>query len=301
MTFLHPCKGVKIPPVPVKPRTILTPEQFADLYQELPDASSRLLVETCIESGLRWGELTELRVRDLDFASRILTVSRAVVQVQPQFHPEGGRFLVKDYPKDRKYRRLKLSAQITAKLRAHVSELGLGPDDLLFQAPAEEGPHPRKLRLAADPDSLGRTKPNAAGRCYRHGTMTGYSLGRCRCDYCRDAYARYRAGRRANGKDDPRSPRSRDTDGHIPIGWFRSAVWRPAVKAANLEIRFRIHDMRHAHASWLLGGGADLQVVKERLGHGSLRTTERYLYTLPEADETALDALSRMRNRAQLG
>jgi site-specific recombinase XerD len=71
------------------------------------------------------------------------------------------------------------------------------------------------------------------------------------------------------------------------------------VKAANLEIRFRIHDMTHAHASWLLAGGADPQVVKERLGYGSLRTTERYLHTLPEADETALDALSRMRNRAQ--
>jgi integrase len=200
--------------------------------------------------------------------------------VQPRFHPDGGRFLVKDYPKDREYRRLKLSAQITAKLKAHVSEVGLGPDDLLFRAPAVEGPHPRKLRLAANPDRLGRTKPNVAGRRYRHGTMTGYSLSRCRCDYCRDAYARYRAGRCANGKDDPRSPRSRDTDGHIPIGWFRSAVWRPAVKAANLEIRFRIHNMRYAHASWLLAGGADLQVVKERLGHGSLRTTERYLHKL---------------------
>jgi hypothetical protein len=44
----------------------------------------------------------------------------AVVQVQPRFHPEHGRFLVKDYPKDREYRRLKLSAQITAKLRARA-------------------------------------------------------------------------------------------------------------------------------------------------------------------------------------
>jgi site-specific recombinase XerD len=45
-------------------------------------------------------------------------------------------------------------------------------------------------------------------------------------------------------------------------------------------------------------GGADLQVIKQRLGHGSLRTTEKYLHTLPDADETALEALSKMRNRA---
>jgi site-specific recombinase XerD len=70
------------------------------------------------------------------------------------------------------------------------------------------------------------------------------------------------------------------------------------VKSAGLMNRVRIHDLRHAHASWLLTGGADLQVVKQRLGHGSLRTTEKYLHTLPDAGETVLDALSKMRNRA---
>ena len=69
------------------------------------------------------------------------------------------------------------------------------------------------------------------------------------------------------------------------------------MKKAGLQIPVRIHDLRHAHASWLLAGGADLQVVKQRLGHGSLRTTEKYLHTLPDADETALEALSKMRNR----
>jgi len=56
--------------------------------------------------------------------------------------------------------------------------------------------------------------------------------------------------------------------------------------------------MRHAHASWLLAGGADLQVVKERLGHASIATTEKYLHTLDDADETALDAFSKIRNRS---
>ena len=300
VTSLHPCKGVKTPPVPAQPRTIITPEQFAVLYQCLPDEQSKLLVETAVESGLRWGELTELRVRDLDFPTRMLTVSRAVVQVDPKFHPEGSRFLVKPYPKDKEYRRFKLSTQITAKLQAHVRKRCLGNDDLFFELPVEDRPQVRVPRLDADPDALGRTEPNAAGHRYRHGTLTGYSLGRCRCDYCRDAYCRYRAERRANGKDDPRGLRARDSDGHIPAGWFRESIWRPALKKADLMIQVRIHDLRHAHASWLLAGGADLQVVKQRLGHGSLRTTEKYLHTLPDADETALEALSKMRNRASL-
>jgi site-specific recombinase XerD len=58
-----------------------------------------------------------------------------------------------------------------------------------------------------------------------------------------------------------------------------------------------MRDLRHAHASWLLAGGADIQIVKERLGHATIATTERYLHTLPDADETALDALSTIRNR----
>ena len=95
---VHPSHGVKTPPVPEKPRSIITAAQFDRLYQALPDADTQLLVETAIESGMRWGELTENRVRDLDLQTCILTVSRAVVELSPGEHPDGGRFLVKDYP-----------------------------------------------------------------------------------------------------------------------------------------------------------------------------------------------------------
>ena len=36
--------------------------------------------------------------------------------------------------------------------------------------------------------------------------------------------------------------------------------------------------------------------MKERLGHAKITTTERYLHTLPTADETALTALKKIRN-----
>ena len=90
-----------------------------------------------------------------------------------------------------------------------------------------------------------------------------------------------------------------DTDGHISRDWFRVQVWSPAREAAQLKFRVRVQDLRHAHASWLLAGGADLQVVKERLGHAKLATTEKYLHTLPDADESAVDAFAAIRHRAQ--
>ncbi|KIH99006.1 integrase [Streptomonospora alba] len=297
VTYLHPCKGVKTPTVSAKPRTIITPEQFDTLYQELPDAETQVLVETAVESGLRWGELSELRGKDLDSRSRIVTVSRAVVQVNPKFHPEGKRFLVKEYPKDREYRRFKLSAQIMRKLQEHVAKRGLGSDDLLFEMQPDRLASPAR-RTEPDPESLGLTEPNDKGRQYRHGTLSGYSGGKCRCRHCKDAYAIYRAKRREQGSDNPRTPRTPDTDGHIPADWFRNQVWKPALKAADLGVRVRFHDLRHAHASWVLAGGADLEVVKERLGHSDIATTARYLHTLPDADGSALDAFDAVRNRS---
>ncbi len=248
---LHPVRGVKPPPVPKKRRLIVTPEQFDGLYLQLPSDTIKLLVETDIESGLRWGELTELRPKDLNVTTGVLTVSRVVVELPPRFHPGGGRFLVKDYPKDQEHRQLKLSPQIVRKIAAHIEQHGIGEDDLLFAMP--ELPQ-RSLRVLADPATLGLTAPNAAGRSYQHGTLSGYSAGKCRCEHCRGAYATYRAQRRATGQDRPRGQRTVETDGHIPRWWFRTHIWLPACEAAQLPIPVNVHGLRHAHASWLLAG-----------------------------------------------
>jgi integrase len=295
LTALHPCRGVKTPPVPKKMRAIVTPAQFDEIHARLPNETARLLVETDIETGLRWGELTELRPADIDTFSRVLTVSRVVLELVPKFHPEGGRFLIKQYPKDREHRRLKLNSHVTNAITAHIKTNKIGRKDLLFPLGLLD-----RAAAAADATSetldLGLTEPNGVGRVYRHGTITAYSMAPCRCEHCRRAYAVYRATRRAAGKDNPRTPRSAgDPAGHIPRSWFRHHIWQPTLTAADLPLQVRPHDLRHAHASWLLAGGADLQIVKERLGHGTITTTEQYLHTLNGADDTALSALSSIR------
>lgn len=288
---IHPSRGIKTDPVPEKIREIITAEQFDAIYKNLPNSDAQLLVETDIESGLRWGELSELRVKDLNFETQILTVSRAVVELTRKNHPEGKRFLVKEYPKNKKHRRFKLSPQIVAKLQAHAKAYGLGPEDLFFARRSAEGAKPCLQPVEEPPTFIA---PN--GRTYTHGTITAYNLGKCKCDRCRGAYAEYRAKRRAQGMDNPRKPRVVDPDPHISANWFRIHYWYPAREVADLTFKPRVHDLRHAHASWLLAGGADLQVVKERLGHLKLSTTEKYLHTLPTADETALVALGKIRS-----
>ena len=71
---------MKTPTVPRKPLKIITPEQFDAIYATIPDATLRLLVETDIESGLRWGELTELRVNDIDLISAFSNAHQEIVR-----------------------------------------------------------------------------------------------------------------------------------------------------------------------------------------------------------------------------
>jgi integrase len=53
----------------------------------------------------------------------------------------------------------------------------------------------------------------------------------------------------------------------------------------------RLHDLRHACASYLLAAGVDLKTVQATLRHANLATTERYLHALQEVPRAAADAM----------
>jgi integrase len=74
----NPARGVDLPKLrTVRPKWALTCQQAAALLDELPPLG-RAMVGLAILSGLRRGELFALRWRDIDEASRVLTVREAV-------------------------------------------------------------------------------------------------------------------------------------------------------------------------------------------------------------------------------
>jgi integrase len=54
---------------------------------------------------------------------------------------------------------------------------------------------------------------------------------------------------------------------------------------------FRIHDMRHTCAAWLVQKGVPIYEVKELLGRSMIQMTERYAHLTPENIRAAVAVL----------
>ena len=67
-------------------------------------------------------------------------------------------------------------------------------------------------------------------------------------------------------------------------------LFRKAVNFAGIE-DFRIHDLRHTFASWLVSEGVELVKVRDLLGHTSIKMTERYAHLMPDRLHDAVEIL----------
>lgn len=63
--------------------------------------------------------------------------------------------------------------------------------------------------------------------------------------------------------------------------------------------RIRFHDLRHSHASILIGNGVNIVAVSKRLGHSSIDMTLKvYTHVLPTADQETVNMINSLQNVA---
>ncbi len=63
-----------------------------------------------------------------------------------------------------------------------------------------------------------------------------------------------------------------------------------ACRRAGIE-DFRIHDLRHTCAAWLVSAGVPIIEVRDLLGHSSVEMTERYAHLAPDNVRAAVEVL----------
>ncbi|MCL2122936.1 MAG: tyrosine-type recombinase/integrase [Desulfovibrionaceae bacterium] len=76
-----------------------------------------------------------------------------------------------------------------------------------------------------------------------------------------------------------------------PVGNIKSA-WKATLKRAGISRRIRPYDLRHAFATQLIAGGADIGTVAELMGHSSpAMLFKTYQHVLTQQKKRAVEAL----------
>jgi len=118
---VNPAKGARLPRKLAKPRRFLTADQVEALAVECEPYG--LVVRFLAYTGLRWGEMAALRVRDVDLLRRRMHITRSVTE-------DNGR-LIFDTTKTGEERTVPLPRFLADQITASVA--GKGLDDLVFE------------------------------------------------------------------------------------------------------------------------------------------------------------------------
>ncbi|WP_235892866.1 tyrosine-type recombinase/integrase [Mycolicibacterium hodleri] len=150
--------------------TIPELEAIADaLGSETKNARFRALVLISAWCGLRYGEVSELRRKDLDVECTVVTVARGVTH-------RSGKCMI-DMPKDGKPAKVVIPPHIREDIKAHLAEHVAKPADSMLFTPARGGCHVNDRVFAKDVfkpalASIGREDMRVHDLRHFAGTMT---------------------------------------------------------------------------------------------------------------------------------
>jgi integrase len=179
----NPVRGIKLKGVPTKPIVVATKSQFLRVYEALPHKPAKVFARLGVSSGVRCCELISFVPEDFDFGTDMLIVSKSTVEVTAEFHPDGQRFLTRQYTKNGEHRRFKIDHAVTGMVQEHIATCGIGPGQLIFPVRLFTSTEPAgRARLAPEEiEALGFTEPLPNGLQYPHGTLGAYVTAKCRC------------------------------------------------------------------------------------------------------------------------
>lgn len=120
----NPCTGVNLPRAATAPRRYLTATQVEQLADAAGEAAP--IVLTLAYTGLRWGELAALRIRNVDLVRGRLIIEASVTEMNGT--------LEWTTPKDHQRRTVPVPDFLRALLESAM--MGSSADDLLFPAPS---------------------------------------------------------------------------------------------------------------------------------------------------------------------
>ena len=297
----NPTHRIKIATSKPDPTYTLEPKDFQLILKNLPTDGAHLFARFLVASGCRFGEATELRVKDFNFQSKEVYVRRSVSDVGKDYN-NGDRFLIVPATKNGNKRTVVLSAAVIAEVKAFVSAKALAKEDLVFSKHLVEKPS----KIVSPSKSGEKGSYTVGSRHFQHATAYSYNVGGCRCEDCKQAVKQYRnhwrkdkgqgkgkspSKSQSNSRSHSRSQSNSNSEGHLPRDKWR-AIWNEAINKSGIGWYPTTHDLRHANATQLLKNGVDVHEVKERLGHQSIVTTERYLHRIRHQQSKAAEVVN---------
>jgi site-specific recombinase XerD len=98
ITQTNPTRGIKVKVGKSDISNVVEPDQFKKIVTHLPTEGAKLFAKFLVASGARFGEASEIRLKDFNFNTKEVFIQRRVSELGKK-HNKGERFLVVDATK----------------------------------------------------------------------------------------------------------------------------------------------------------------------------------------------------------